>query len=128
MRGGREMSEDQVRVRDNSGFEFETETLGRIHCWPFDLKLLFRFVDLMKLAPDTVRACACALLSVVGERWDPASFENRRISTEQAKNFTDQELEQFAERFLEAANWIETVEKAESTQEGAAEWSHAERL
>src|SRR5215469_14020608 len=119
MRGGREMSEDQVRVRDNSGFEFETETLGRIHCWPFDLKLLFRFVDLMKVAPDTVRDCVCALLSVVGERWDPTAFEDRRISTEQAKTLTDQERERFAERFLEAANWMGAVEKAEATPEGA---------
>jgi hypothetical protein len=95
---------DQGKAKENFGFEFETEGLGRVHCRPLNFKLLFQFTDLIKSAPDTVPDFVCSLLSVVGERRDAA--EGRAISREQAKTLTDQELEQFAARFLEAANWI----------------------
>jgi hypothetical protein len=122
------VSEDQVRVIENSRFEFEAETLGRIYCRPFDLKLLFRFIDLIKLAPDTVRDCVCSLLSVVGERLNDAVPEERGISMEQAKALSDLEIEQFAARFLEAANWIGPLGKAKVTPGGSAELPYGERL
>jgi hypothetical protein len=119
---------DQSRAEEDFGFEFETEGLGRVCCRPLNFKLLFKFTDLIKSAPDTVPDFVCSLLSVVGERRDAAVPEDRAISREQAKTLTDQELEQFAARFLEAANWIGPGGKAEPTAEGGEECSYGQRL
>jgi len=74
--------------------------------------------------PDFV----CALLSVVGERRDAAVPQDRAISGKQAKALTDQELEQFAARFLQAAIWIGPGGRTQPTSQGADERSHGERL
>lgn len=78
------MAADQGRAEEHLGFEFETEKLGRVYCRPLDFKLLFRFTDLIKRAPDTAPDFICALLSVIGERRDAAA-EERAISREEAK-------------------------------------------
>ena len=122
------MAVDQSKAEEDFGFEFETEGLGRVCCRPLNFKLLFRFTDLIKSVPDTVPDFVCSLLSVVGERRDAAVPEGRAISREQAKTLTDQELEQFAARFLEAANWIGPGGKAEPTVEGGEECSYGQRL
>jgi hypothetical protein len=119
---------DQSKAEENFGFEFETEGLGRVCCRPLNFKLLFKFTDLIKSAPDTVPDFVCSLLSVIGERRDAAVPEDRAISREQAKTLTDQELEQFAARFLEASNWIGPSGKAEPTAEGGEERSYGQRL
>jgi len=119
---------DQGKAEENFGFEFETEGLGRVCCRPLNFKLLFKFTDLIRSVPDTVPDFVCTLLSVVGERWDAAVPEDRAISSEQAKTLTDQELERFAARFLEAANWIGPGGKAEPTAEGGEECSYGQRL
>lgn len=122
------MAADQGKAEEDFGFEFETEEFGRVCCHPLNFKLLFKFTDLTKSAPDTVPDFVCSLLSVVGERRDAAVPQDRTISREQAKTLTDQELEQFAAQFLEAANWIGPGGKAEPTAKGADECSYGERL
>jgi len=119
---------DQSKAEEHSCFEFETEKLGRVCCRPLNFKLLFRFTDLIKSAPDTVPDFVCTLLSIIGERRDAAVPEDRVISVEQAKALTDRELEQFAAKFLEAANWIGPCGKAQPTSEGTDECSYGERL
>jgi hypothetical protein len=119
---------DESNAEEHLGFELETEGLGRVCCRPLNLKLLFKFTDLIKSAPDTVPDFVCSLLSVVGERRDAAVPEGRAISREQAKTLTDQELEQFAARFLEATNWIGPGGKAEPAAEGGEECSYGQRL
>jgi hypothetical protein len=128
LKGGREVAEERNRATEDSGFDFETKTLGHIRCHPLDLEVLFRFTDLVKAAPETVRECICSLLSAAGERWDATLPEDRGISREQARTLTDQELEQFAARFLEATNWIGPGETAELTTDGIVECSYGERL
>jgi hypothetical protein len=119
---------DRGKAEEHFSFEFEAEKLGRVCCRPLNLKLLFRFTNLIKSAPDSVRDFVCALLSVVGERRDAAVPEDRAISGEQAKAMTDQDLEQFAARFLEAADWIGPCGRTQPTSEGADERSYSERL
>ena len=72
------MAADQGKAEENFGFEFETEGLGRVCCRPLNFKLLFKFTDLIKSAPDTVPDFVCALLSVVGEQRDAAGAEGSR--------------------------------------------------
>lgn len=122
------MAADQGKAEEHFSFEFETEKFGRVCCRPFNLKLLFRFTDLIKGAPDTVRDFICALLSVIGKRRDAAFPQDRAISREQAKALTDQELEQFAARFLEATSWIGPGGRAQPTSEGVDERSYGEKL
>ncbi|MGO9060955.1 MAG: hypothetical protein ACLQU2_26765 [Candidatus Binataceae bacterium] len=121
------MAADQGKAEEHFSFEFETEKLGRVCCRPLNFKLLFRLTDLVKSAPDTAPDFVCALLSVVGERRDAAVSEDRAISGEQVKALTDQELEQFAARFLEAASWIGPG-RTQPTSEGADQRSYGERL
>jgi hypothetical protein len=125
--GGCRVAVVQGRAEE-PGFEFETENLGRIRFRPLNFKLLFRFIDLIKSEPDSAPNFVCALLSVVGEREDASVPEDRGISREQAKTLSDEELEQFAARFLEAANWIGLGGKAAPTTEGVVECSYGERL
>ena len=122
------MAVDQGKAEEHLGFEFETERLGRVCCRPLDFKLLFRFTDLLKRTPDTVPDFISALLSVVGERCNAAVPEERAISWEEAKALTDQEMEEFAAKFLEAGNWIGPGVRAQPTSEGVGECSHGERL
>jgi hypothetical protein len=127
LRGGGSVA-GQGKAEEQLGFEFETEKLGRVYCRPLNFKRLFRLTDLTKRAPDTVPDFLCALLSVVGQRRDIAPSADGAISGEQARTLTEQELEQFAAKFLKAANWVGLGGRTKPTGESAEECSHSEQL
>jgi hypothetical protein len=86
-------------------FEIKTTALGAIRCGGVTNKQQREISSAPIGRLEEPRKFACLLLSVVGKRVNPPDDSPDRIAFEDAERLSNDEIESFAQQFLQSHNW-----------------------